>query len=145
MGKLEQLKKKKASKEERKKKWENWRKTQAMFWKKTSTNYSKWDYFTSSSEEEEEAEPILPKNDPNFIALEKDVEERSKRRAEGRKAATKLKEEGNDALKKRDFLTAIDKYTAALDNCRDMKELYTNRALAYIKIGNYEKAIKDCT
>lgn len=37
-----------------------------MLWKKTSTNYSKWDYFTSSSEEEDEkdAEPIVPENDP---------------------------------------------------------------------------------
>lgn len=36
-----------------------------MLWKKTSTNYSKWDYFTSSSEEEpDNSEPIVPENDP---------------------------------------------------------------------------------
>jgi hypothetical protein len=33
-------------------------------------NYKKWEYFTSDSEEDEHPEPILPKNDPNFIALE---------------------------------------------------------------------------
>jgi hypothetical protein len=36
-----------------------------MLWKKTSTNYSKWDYFTDSEEEEEKSsEPVLPTNDP---------------------------------------------------------------------------------
>lgn len=45
-----------------------------MLWKKTSTNYSKWDFFTSSSEEEEvKTDPIVPKNDPNFQALEMDM------------------------------------------------------------------------
>ena len=37
---------------------------------KTSNNYSKWDYFTDSSDEETDKDPVLPKNDPNFIALE---------------------------------------------------------------------------
>lgn len=38
-----------------------------MLWKKSGTCYSKWDFFTSSSEEEKDnAEPIVPKNDPNF-------------------------------------------------------------------------------
>jgi hypothetical protein len=36
-----------------------------MVWKKSSTNYSKWDYFTSSSEESDEnKDPIVPENDP---------------------------------------------------------------------------------
>lgn len=38
-----------------------------MLWKKNTTNYSKWDYYTSSSEDEDNnTEPIVPKNDPNF-------------------------------------------------------------------------------
>ncbi len=56
-----------------------------MLWKKTSTNYSKWDNFTSSSEEEDEKnDPIVPKNDPNFRALEMDIEQRAKKRKEDR-------------------------------------------------------------
>ena len=35
-----------------------------MLWKKTSTNYSKWDYFTDDSDEEKNEEPIVPSNDP---------------------------------------------------------------------------------
>ena len=50
-----------------------WKKTQQSLWKKTSNNYSKWDYFVSDSEEEPEQEPIVPKNDPNFMALEADL------------------------------------------------------------------------
>ncbi len=141
--KLEEYKKKKASKEERKKKWENWRKTQAMYWKKTSTNYSKWDYFTSS-EEEDNSEPILPKNDPNFIAMEKDFEERAKRREQDRKIALQMKSEGNEYMKKNDYIKAIEAYTVGIEKVRDMKELYTNRALAYLRLGNYQKVIEDC-
>ncbi len=144
-SKVGDFKKKKQSREERKKKWENWKKTEAIFWKKTSTNYSKWDYFTSSSEEEEDKEPILPRHDPNFLALEKDVEERAARRRAEKKSATILKDEGNEAMKKHDYLKAIEAYSTALDKVKDMKELYTNRALAYIKIGKYDSAIEDCT
>ena len=51
-----------------------WQKTKAMLWKKNSNNYNKWDYFVSESEEEPDKEPIVPKNDPNFKALEMDME-----------------------------------------------------------------------
>lgn len=54
-------------------KWDMWQKTKAMLWKKTSNSYDKWDYFISDSEEEPEQEPILPKDDPNFKALERDM------------------------------------------------------------------------
>lgn len=70
MKKVEEFKKNKIVKTERKKKWELWKKTKAMMWKKSSTNYTKWDVFTSSSEDEsEKVDPILPKNDPNFIGI----------------------------------------------------------------------------
>jgi len=71
----------KVRKEERKKKWQLWKNTQAMLWKKTATNYSKWDYFTSSSEDEDiKTDPIVPSNDPNFKAMEMDMNDRAKRR-----------------------------------------------------------------
>ena len=54
----------------RRAKWENWKKTQAMFYCKTSTNYNKWDMFESDSEEKEEEAPIVPENDPQFKAME---------------------------------------------------------------------------
>ena len=63
-GQLEDYQKKVSRKKMRRAKWENWKKTQAMFYCKTSTNYNKWDMFESDSEEKEEEEPVLPENDP---------------------------------------------------------------------------------
>lgn len=36
-------------------------------------------------------------------------------------------------------------YTLALQHIKDIKSIYTNRALAFIKLGKFKKAIKDCT
>ena len=84
MDKLGEFKKNKVGRQERKKKWELWRKTQAVYWKKTATDYSKWDYFTDESDNEDEilekkAEPVTPEDNPQFKAMKKDMEERSKR------------------------------------------------------------------
>lgn len=58
-------------KKERKAKWEQWKKTQLIFYRKTSTNYKKWETFESSeSEKEDDSEPVVPKDDPNFRAME---------------------------------------------------------------------------
>jgi hypothetical protein len=65
-GRLEDYQKKVHRKKVRRAKWENWKKTQAMFYCKTSTNYNKWDMFESESDPdaEDDSEPILPKDDP---------------------------------------------------------------------------------
>ena len=41
-----------------------------MFYCKTSTNYNKWDMFESNSEDSVEEEPIVPKDNPEFKAME---------------------------------------------------------------------------
>jgi tetratricopeptide (TPR) repeat protein len=170
--KVDEYKDRKGRKEERKKKWELWKKTQAMVWKKTSTNYSKWDYYTSSSEEEDvNKDPIVPKDDPNFKAMEKDMDERAKKRKLDRINAESWKNKGNDAMKNQDFKKAVEYYSEGLDiikvrlflykkiKClylnyilikyflflKDIKPLWTNRALAYIKLRKFKKAIDDCT
>ncbi|ELW64259.1 Tetratricopeptide repeat protein 12 [Tupaia chinensis] len=55
-----------------------------------------------------------------------------------------LKEQGNEAFVKGDFETAIVRYSEGLEKLKDMKVLYTNRAQAYIKLGDYQKALVDC-
>jgi hypothetical protein len=62
----ENYKDKKKRKIERRGKWENWKKTQEMFYKKTSTDYRKWDVFESSESEHSDEEPIVPKDNPTF-------------------------------------------------------------------------------
>ncbi|XP_053126003.1 tetratricopeptide repeat protein 12 isoform X2 [Hemicordylus capensis] len=76
-------------------------------------------------------------NPENFLAaVEKDAQERAKRRKENEALANALKEMGNDAFGKGDYALAIQKYTEGLKKQKDMQ--------AYIKLQEYEKAISDC-
>ncbi|NXA04870.1 TTC12 protein, partial [Sapayoa aenigma] len=80
-----------------------------------------------------------------FLAmLEKDAKERAERRRRNEHLANALKEKGNDAFRRGDFSLAIQRYTEGLEKLRDKQELFTNRAQAYLKIQEYEKAIGDC-
>ncbi|XP_059812829.1 tetratricopeptide repeat protein 12 [Hypanus sabinus] len=81
----------------------------------------------------------------NFLSvLERDAEERAKRRKESQMLANALKEKGNAAFKNEDYVTAVQCYTEGLEKIRDFQALYTNRAQAYNKLGKYEEAITDC-
>lgn len=128
---------KKKRKMERKAKWERWVKTQAMFYNKTSTNYKKWDYYTSSEEEEPETDPILPEDNPQFKAMEADIMERRKRRMRDKKEATELKDKGNECMKKGLWKTAHKYYSDAIELKKDMMPLYSNRALARLKLEDF--------
>ncbi|XP_004604756.2 tetratricopeptide repeat protein 12 [Sorex araneus] len=80
-----------------------------------------------------------------FLAsIEKDAKFRAKRRQENKVLADALKEKGNEAFVKGDYKAAILCYSEGLEKLKDMKVLYTNRAQAYIKLGDYEKAVTDC-
>nr|XP_058145428.1 tetratricopeptide repeat protein 12 isoform X2 [Dasypus novemcinctus] len=84
-------------------------------------------------------------NSEAFLAsLEKDAKERAKRRKENKVLADALKEKGNDAFANGDYETAVLHYSEGLEKLKDMKVLYTNRAQAYIKLGDYQKALVDC-
>ena len=107
------------------------------------TNYTKWDMYESDSDQEEK-EPILPRHDPNFIALEKSMNADLKKKEESQRKSLKLKEEGNKYLKEKKYKKAIEKYTEAIEETRGMMFLYTNRAMAYLQIEEYNKAIEDC-
>lgn len=147
--KLVLYKNRKERRNERKYKWEMWKKTKQMFWKKTATDYSKWEYFTDSEDEIEEAEknakPIVPENDPQFRAMEKDLNDRTARMKRDRKAANEQKDQANVLMKKKDYFRAIELYTQALDLNKSGKYLWTNRALAYLKFGKYQECEDDCT
>lgn len=143
--KVEEYKEKKKRKIERRAKWENWIKTQAMFYKKTSTNYHKWDCFESSEEEDPEADPIVPKDDPQFKAMEADFQERNTRMKKDTKLAEECKVKGNEAMKRGLYKTANKHYTDALDHKRGLMTLYTNRALARLKLEMWQDAVDDST
>ncbi|KAM7030361.1 tetratricopeptide repeat protein 12 isoform 3-T3 [Acridotheres tristis] len=79
-----------------------------------------------------------------LAALEKDAKERAQRRRRNEQLANALKEQGNEAFRRGDFALAIHRYSQGLQKLRDKQELYTNRAQAYLKLHEYEKAISDC-
>ncbi|NWQ58995.1 TTC12 protein, partial [Neopipo cinnamomea] len=89
--------------------------------------------------------PAEAANADAFLAmLEKDAKERAERRKRKEQLANALKEEGNEAFRRGDLAGAIRRYSEGLEQLRDKQELYTNRAQAYLKIQEYEKAIGDC-
>ncbi|XP_004427538.1 PREDICTED: tetratricopeptide repeat protein 12 isoform X2 [Ceratotherium simum simum] len=84
-------------------------------------------------------------NSGAFLAsMEKDAKERAKRRRENKVLADALKEKGNEAFVRGDYEMAVLCYSEGLEKLKDMKVLYTNRAQAYIKLGDYQKALVDC-
>ena len=85
-------------------------------------------------DEEEDKPPIVPENDPQFKAMEKDFEDRAQRRRRDKKLANELKDKGNDALKRGLYKSAKHNYSQALEAKKDMLCLYTNRALACLKL-----------
>ena len=146
--KLEVYKEKQKTKKFRKMKYNNWIKSHGEIKvldasRHGPTNYTKWDMYESDSDSEEK-EPILPRHDPNFIALEKSMNADLKKKEESQRKSLKLKEEGNNYFKQKKYKKAIEKYSEAIEETRGMMFLYTNRAMAYIQIGEYNKAIEDC-
>uniref|UniRef100_A0A7N5JCF0 Tetratricopeptide repeat protein 12 n=1 Tax=Ailuropoda melanoleuca TaxID=9646 RepID=A0A7N5JCF0_AILME len=84
-------------------------------------------------------------NSEAFLAsMELDAKERARRRRENKVLADALKEKGNEAFARGDYKAAIVCYSEGLDKLKDMKVLYTNRAQAYLKLGDYQKAVVDC-
>ncbi|XP_064490703.1 tetratricopeptide repeat protein 12 isoform X3 [Pseudopipra pipra] len=89
--------------------------------------------------------PAEAANADAFLAmLEKDAKERAQQRKRKEQLANALKEKGNEDFRRGDFAGAIQSYSEGLRKLRDKQELYTNRAQAYLKIQEYEKAIGDC-
>ena len=147
-AKLEVYKEKQKTKKFRKMKYNNWIKSHGEIKildasRHGPTNYTKWDMYESDSDSEEK-EPILPRHDPNFIALEKSMNADLKKKEESQRKSLKLKEEGNAFFKEKKYKKAIEKYNEAIEETRGMMFLYTNRAAAYIQVGEFNKAIEDC-
>lgn len=54
------------------------------------------------------------------------------------------KEDGNQAFKRGDYDQAVSLYTQAIDLDRDLILAVNNRAMAYLKTEEWEKALSDC-
>ncbi|XP_070512770.1 tetratricopeptide repeat protein 12 [Cardiocondyla obscurior] len=89
--------------------------------------------------------------DPDKISKEmfmKSVEADAKKRAEDRKIrnerAETLKRIANGAFREGDYEKAVNYYSKALEQRKDSSVLWNNRALSYMNLGLFEKALHDC-
>lgn len=142
MDKVENLKKIKLARQERRAKFAEYQQQrQKQKLRKGATDYTGWDVWEPSSSEDEN---VPPPETPEFKMMERDMAERAARKAEKAREAEKEKSAGNAAFAKKDYETAIDHYSKAIDLRRDEKTFYLNRALAYLHIKNYKDCLKDC-
>lgn len=58
--------------------------------------------------------------------------------------ADEFKDQGNDLFKKGDYVKSIQMYTAAIALAPRTAVYYSNRAMAYLKLEQFERAIADC-
>lgn len=107
-----------------------------------ATDYTAWDFWEPDTDSDEE--PILP-NTPEFKAMEADLIARNERREAEAREANRLKQIGNKAFKKGKLKEALEWYDKAVKTRKDLKSVYTNRALVYLKLKKWTKAAKDCT
>lgn len=129
----------------RKDKWLRWKKSQTMLGKSRYINYKAWEYWEPDTDSEDEGDPIVPKDDPQFMAMEADMKQRNHKRAERAKTAERCNQRGNDAMAEGDHLGAIDHYEEGLEFDRGKKKLWTNKALAELKCYKYRDAVASCS
>nr|PIL97390.1 tetratricopeptide repeat-containing protein [Toxoplasma gondii COUG] len=145
--KVELFKEEKAKHLTRKARWKQWLNTRKFVRKTKVIHYQTWEMWEPSTDEDEKgnASAITPSDDPAFQALEKDLHANQKQRQDRRSAALRCKERGNLLLKKGDLLGALDAYEEGLEHRRDLKELWTNKALVLLKLRKYEEVCQAVT
>ncbi|XP_076292641.1 tetratricopeptide repeat protein 12 [Lasioglossum baleicum] len=77
-------------------------------------------------------------------SVEKDAKERSENRKARNERADTMKRIGNGAFREQNYEKAVTYYSKAIEQRKDSSVLWNNRALAYINLGLYEKALQDC-
>jgi len=63
----------------RKDKWLRWKKSQALLKRSKYINYKAWEYWEPDTDSEEEGDPIVPRDNPEFLAMEADIKSRKKK------------------------------------------------------------------
>jgi stress-induced-phosphoprotein 1 len=94
--------------------------------------------------ERKRAAETEPPKEPEPEPEPMQVSEEEKEAKEMKAQALKEKELGNAAYKKKDFDTAIQHYTKAMELDNEDISYIMNRAATYLEMGKYEECIKDC-
>lgn len=144
MSKLADYKETKNKHQCRKDKWLRWKKSQALLKRSKYINYKAWEYWEPDTDTEDEGEPIVPRDNPAFLAMEADMKDRRRKSSEKSKTAAKCRQRGNQCMKENDYTGAIENYDEGLEYRRDDKALWTNKALAELKVFRWHDAISSC-
>ncbi|XP_022209657.1 tetratricopeptide repeat protein 12 [Drosophila obscura] len=96
-------------------------------------------------DKQKEAGMVQAMNQQSFMQqVEKDANERAGARAKREYEAEVQKCHGNEAFRNENYEKAILHYGKALAQIKDSAITYNNRALCYIKLRNYKRALQDC-
>ncbi|XP_016999055.2 tetratricopeptide repeat protein 12 [Drosophila takahashii] len=76
--------------------------------------------------------------------VERDANDRAEARAKAEYEAEQSRAQGNEAFRNQKYEKAVLHYGKAIIKVKDSAITYNNRALCYIKLKNYKRAIQDC-
>ncbi|XP_015120787.1 tetratricopeptide repeat protein 12 isoform X1 [Diachasma alloeum] len=76
--------------------------------------------------------------------MEKDARERAEDRKRRNERADTFKRIGNGAFDSGDYEKAVTYYGKAIEQRKDSTVIWNNRALSFMRLGLYEKALQDC-
>ena len=111
--------------------------------RKTATDYTSWDLWTPSDDEDDPWMKYTPDN-PAFKAMEADIDARHERQIRQRQAAHRARETGNAAFKAGQFAEALKTYETGLESDKRSIELHGNSAMAALKLGCFAQTIEHC-
>lgn len=139
MAKYNEYSKHRKMKEERRNRWYKWQKPD---WRKISVTNERLSFFSDSSDEDY---IDFARKNSTLKSLEDSLDRVKMKKENMRVKAVERKHAGNDFMAKKDYENAVKCYTEGIEYASEIKELYTNRALAFLKLGEYQKAIQDCS
>nr|XP_016932190.2 tetratricopeptide repeat protein 12 [Drosophila suzukii] len=97
------------------------------------------------SMEEDNEKQAKAMNQQTFMEqVEKDANDRAEARAKAEYEAEVQRTQGNEAFRNQKYEKAVLHYGKAIIKIKDSAITYNNRALCYIKLRNYKRALQDC-
>ncbi|EFA05011.2 Tetratricopeptide repeat protein 12-like Protein [Tribolium castaneum] len=91
-----------------------------------------------------EENPATMSQEAFMDEVSKDADRRYKQKLIRREKMETFKKQATLAFRRGEYAKALSLYTKAIEQIRDSCVLYTNRALTYINLKHYDKAIGDC-
>ncbi|XP_063985082.1 tetratricopeptide repeat protein 12-like [Diachasmimorpha longicaudata] len=92
----------------------------------------------------EDTDPNRMSREAFMKTMERDAQERAEDRKKRNERADTYKRIGNGAFDSGDYEKAVTYYGKAIEQRKDSTVIWNNRALSFMRLGLYEKALQDC-